>query len=140
MADQIGGLTASEALSWIGTIMGGGSLGAIILAWIGYRRAQAEARQQRAPKLSAEARDAIGCELAERFAAERAAPERLDRIEAALAEHGRATERLFQALGRHHGDMSDKLSRATDRIEARIDRAIDEVRETRRAVDDLRER
>ncbi|RAI44691.1 hypothetical protein [Rhodoplanes roseus] len=129
MADHVG-LTSGDVLTWWVTIFGSGTGGAVLVAWITVLRARAEARRNPAV-LPAESRTAIGAGLAERHVVEQ-----LDRLHGELGEAARAIERMFAANGRHHGETSDRLNRLADRIE----RSIDEGRETRRAVEDLRAR
>lgn len=133
MADQIAGLTSSDVLSWWVTVFGAGSGGAIFLAWLGWQRAKSEAR--RPPALPPEDQRAIGAALGERHIVEQ-----LDRLHDRIGEIARAIERLFAATGSHHGETAEHLRKLGDRLADRIERGIDEGRDTRRAVEDLRSR
>ncbi|MBI5114353.1 MAG: hypothetical protein HZA68_20500 [Rhodovulum sp.] len=126
-------LTSSELLTAIVTLLTSGSFVGLLIAMLGWRAGKPEKPVDPAPPptLPPEARAAIACGLAERIAVER-----LDQIDHAVGDLRAAVERLFQTIGRGHGEIGDQIRRLADRIE----RAIDEGRETRRAVEDLRER
>ena len=130
MADQIAGLTSADVLSWWVTLFGAGSGGALLLAWIGWQRAKSEARKE-----PPEDQRAAGYGLAGRHVVEQ-----LDRLHDRVGEIARAIERLFAATGSHHGETAEHLRKLGDRLADRIERGIDEGRDTRRAVEDLRGR
>lgn len=130
-----GGLTPSELLTWIASLMGSGGVTAVLVAWLGRRAAAREPTSgpgaDQSSGLPRPPPGPFGCGLADRLSIER-----IERIEDLAVEQARTTERIFQLLGRQHAEIADQVRRLGDRVVEKIDRGIDEGRDGRRAIED----